>query len=219
MIELRTYTRNEMAQILSTNDKGDMVDKLERWGVVFDEPKGRGKNLTFTITGIKDPFKVFCITELGMLASCDFTKIRNLYYYYLNDEEFASLPNQVMEHRLELEGKKIYRDTIEKYLTVLEDNRIVSRDAGDNIYYFVDKDTHRRAEQAEYRKAWREYWLDKDEGLTSREAINNMRRNYGGIAKKHSKPGFNAFTIPLQEKLNEYILESIEQEMVDKPTN
>ena len=85
MIELRAYKRDELAEILKTSDKGEMMAKLTRWGVVYDEPEGRGKNLTFTIIKIKDPFKVFCITELGVPASWDFYKMRNLFYYYLND--------------------------------------------------------------------------------------------------------------------------------------
>ena len=94
MIELRSYKRAELSAILNTNSRQGMLRKLDRWGVSYTD-EGRGNNLVITITEIANPFKVYCITELDFDAGCDFQKVRNLLYYFFNDEEFMAMPDEV----------------------------------------------------------------------------------------------------------------------------
>ena len=91
MIEFREYGKAELASILGTRDRQGLVRKLDSWGILHDEPRGRGEYMTVNITGITDPFKVYALTELGVSPQTDFTKLRNFLYYFLNDEEFGGV--------------------------------------------------------------------------------------------------------------------------------
>ena len=76
MLELRRYPKGELVAMFGTRDTEGLKRKLERYGVDF-ETSGRGGSLTFEIKEIKDPFKVFAITELNVDAGTDFKKMRN----------------------------------------------------------------------------------------------------------------------------------------------
>lgn len=214
MIALREYSKAELAEILKTNNRQAMTRKLERWGIAFI-PNGRGNNLKITITNIEDPFKVYCITELGFDAGTDFKKVRNLYYYFFNDDEFMAMPDEVKEHRLDDRGKHISRQTIANHLAKLNAKGFINQETYEYIYYFAYKHKQRIVNRSEYLKAWHEYWKDIDDGLFSRDAINNMRAKYGGVARKQMKPDINAFYLEEINTLLDYIQQSIEDEIQD----
>ena len=218
MIELRTYTHDELAVITGTRNNQGIKRKLERWGVCFDEPIGTGKRMTITVTGISDPFKVFCITELDCDPHIEFEKLRNFLYVFLNDEEFAAMPDEVKENRLRKIKMPVSRPTISRYEERLDMKNIINRNTTDFIYYFAFKDTQRIVERAEYLDAWHQYWAERDAGLSSFEAISNMRFAYGGVARKQPKPEINGIYLPLVEELNGYIQDSFERELAVHPT-
>jgi len=115
-LEERIYTHDEMAEIFGTSDNSGIKDKLDRRQIKYDF-RGRGKSATFTITKIPNPFAIFCELTFGFDMQCDFTKIRNLYYFCFNDEEFFAMPDEFKEERMKEEGKKVARQSIAKYLS------------------------------------------------------------------------------------------------------
>ena len=162
MIELREYGKAELATILGTKDNQGIKRKLKSWGILHDEPKGRGDGMTINITCITDPFKVFALTELGVSPNTEFPKLRNFLYYFLNDEEFSAMPDEVKEHRLRMEKRDVSRQTIATYEARLERLGYFVPDHKNCIYYFAYKDTQRIVERDEYLEAWHKYWADRD---------------------------------------------------------
>lgn len=79
MLELREYTKAELSAIFSTNDMQGLKRKLQRYGIRY-QVQGRGERAIFTILETADPFKVFCISELGYDGGTDFQKLRNFLY-------------------------------------------------------------------------------------------------------------------------------------------
>ena len=213
MIELRNYTKSELAKILGTNDREGMLRKLKSWGIRHDEPQGRGENMTVNITDISDPFKVLALTELGASPYVDFRKLRNYLYYFLNDEEFASMPDEVKENRLKHEGKCLSRQTISKYTDYLRSLGVISYSTDQFIYYFAHKGNQRITDRKEYLDAWYQYWKDKDDGMNSGEAIYRMKQAHGGVARRQPIPEYSPWSKPLIEKLNDCIQVSIEREL------
>ena len=218
MLELRSYSREEISEILKTNDKEGMTRKLKSWGVSFVDNNRRGNNLIITITDIENPFKVYCITELDFYAGCDFQKVRNLYYYFFNDEEFMAMPDEVKEYRLKENGKKVTRQSIAKYLAKLDAKNLIIIDACEYIYYFAYRHKQRITNHDEYCSAWKDYWRDRDKGFNSHEAIVAMRIAYGGVARKQPIPQINGIYLEEINTLCNLIQESIEKEIEDSET-
>ncbi len=213
MIELRKYSKAELATILGTKDNQAIKRKLNSWGVRYDEPQGRGDAMTINITGLTDPFKVFALTELGVSAQTDFCKLRDFLYYFLNDEEFSAMPDEVKEHRMRAEGRDISRQTIANYEEKLKALGYFATSSTNCIYYFAYKNTQRIVERGEYLDAWHQYWADRETGASSFGAIQKMRQTYGGVARKQSIPEFNGIYTTQIKVLNTYIQESFEREM------
>ena len=93
MLELRTYTKQELSQIFKATDNQGIKRKLSRYGIQYTT-QGRGEQITFTITQVPDPFKVFCIQHLDFNGQTEFRKLRNFLYYFFNDDEFQILPDE-----------------------------------------------------------------------------------------------------------------------------
>jgi hypothetical protein len=212
MLELKTYKKAELVKILGTNSRQGIKRKLNGYGISYTI-EGRGETLTITITNIADPFKLFCITDLGFPAQCDFHKLRNFFYYFLNDEEFRTMPDEIKEHRLRDKGKDVSRQTIRNWLRRLEKQDILYADDSHCIYYFAFKDTQTITDYQTYKKAWQEYWKNTASGIYSWEAISIMRQKYGGIARRQPIMKFNAFYIQEINTLNKLVCESIENEI------
>lgn len=206
------YTKPELTRILGTRSKQGIDRKLERYGVVF-EVCGRGENAVYTIKAMSNPFKVFAITELGFDANTDFVKLRDYYCHFFEDEVFMSMPDEVKEVRMRAFGKNISRQTIATYTHRLEINELINRYTDNYVYYFAFKDEQRMADRSEYIQAWRDYWDDVNNGLNSFEAIENMRTDYGGVARKQPIPEVNAIYNEQIEYMLSLIQMSIENEM------
>ena len=212
MLELRDYSKTELVEIFGTEDTQGLKRKLQRYGIKF-QTTGRGRTLTFTITETADPFKVFCIDELGYDGRTDFVKLRNFLYCFLNDDEFRAMPDEVKEQRMKESGKPMCRQTIAGYIAKLDAQNLIDRNSGEYIYYFAYKDTQRIATRQEYSEAWKEYWEAKAAGANSMEAIGFMRFLHGGVARKQAIPQINGIFLEKLNRLNAAVCQSIENEL------
>lgn len=211
MLEERTYTKVEIVQILRTKSIEGIKRKLSRYDVEFDD-SGRGDNLSITIRKIRNPFKVFCILDLGIPAQTDFKKLREFYYYFFCDEEFSAMPFEVKQRRLEEQGTNISRQTISNYERYLTENNLIAPSSSNCIYYFADKDKQRFCDEAEYKEAWADYWKHKDELLWSNICIALMKDKYGGVAKKRYVPEYNAIEADTINYLIDLVIDGMEND-------
>ena len=139
MIEIGcVYAKPEMTRIFGTKDKQGLDRKLNRYGISY-EVCGRGEGAVYKIKSMTDPFKVFAITELGFDANTDFTKLRNFYYHFFEDEVFMAMPDEVKEVRMRKMGQDVSRQTIATYTRRLEANDLINRNTKNFIYYFAYK--------------------------------------------------------------------------------
>lgn len=121
MLEEKTYTLPQIAEVLGgASDRQSVLSKLKRRGIQYTAT-GRGKNLTITIHSIPDPFPLFCMEILHFDPRTKFEKVRNLFYYCFNDEEFFSYPDERKAAALEDNGHHISRQSIANYLKKLYD--------------------------------------------------------------------------------------------------
>ncbi|MBE6961792.1 MAG: hypothetical protein E7445_04985 [Ruminococcaceae bacterium] len=215
MLEIgKCYTKPEMTVIFGSKDNQAIERKIRGYGVEF-AVSGRGEKAVYEIHNLRDPFKVFAITELDCGAGTDFKKLRYFYWYYFNDEIFMTMPDEVKETMTEKAGHRISRQTIANYTQKLLARELIDRNTKNYIYYFAFKQTQRLTDYAEYRKAWREYWEAIDNGYCSFDAICNMRLNYGGVARKQPIPEINGIYNEQIEQMLTYIQQSIENEIED----
>ena len=205
------YSKPELTQMLGTRSKQGIDRKLDRYGVVY-EVCGRGERATYTVKGMADPFKVFAITELGFDANTDFTKLRNFYYHFFEDDEFMAMPDEVKEVRMRKMGQDVSRQTIATYTRRLESNDLINRNTKNFIYYFAHKQEQRICDHAEYVQAWFEYWDDIESGLNCYDAIANMMTDHGGVARKQPIPEINGIYNAKIEYMLSLIQQSIESE-------
>lgn len=213
MLELmKSYTKPEMSAMFGTRSMQGLQRKIERYGVSFDVD-GRGETANFTITNIENPFKIYCITELGFDGHTDFYKLRNFYYYFFNDIEFRAMPNEVQETRMRLVHKDVSRQTIATYLNKLSQKNYIDLSVGDYVYYFAFKDKQRIVEKDEYLAAWRKYWKNIRNGHSNYDAIYKMRNEFGGVARKHIIPEISGFYHREIELLCNLIQGDIEKEL------
>ena len=212
MLELKTYSKAELVAMFGTKDTEGLKRKLEGYGIVFDI-SGRGNHATFDIHEIQKPFKLFCITELGIDARTDFQKLKYFYYYFFNDEEFMAMPDEVKEHRMDGFGRHVSRQTIASYTKKLARNELISWSTSEFIYYFAYKHTQRITDRGEYRQAWQEYWQNKENGIDSFSAICAMRAKYGGVARRQAKVEINGIYLPQIEQMQTLIQKELEHDI------
>ena len=209
MLELKKYTRAEITAILGTRNRQGIMRKLEGYGVEY-KIEGWG-NYTLTITAINDPFKLFCITELGIPAQADFTKIRDLYYYLFCCPGFAEQSFESMAQILDDDNRTISSKTIAKWVAHLGHIDYVAFDKEDCKYYAITKTADGRRESTEitaevYRGGWQIYWNQKAEHGTQ-SAYLYMYNFVGGHPKKQAIMKPNAFYI---NEIN-YMIDLIQQ--------
>lgn len=213
MLELmKSYTKPEMTAMFGTRNMQGLQRKIERYGVSFDV-EGRGESATFTITNIENPFKIYCITELGFDGRTDYYKLRNYYYYYFNDIEFRAMPNEVQETRMRLAHKNISRQTIATYQRKLHNKNYINLNSGNYIYYFAFKGKQRIVKKEEYIKAWNSYWGNIRLGFSPYNAIERMIAEYKGVARKQEIPDVNGIYAEEIKFLCDLIQSDIEREL------
>ena len=213
MIQAGTfYTKKELNLMFGDGNVQALKRKLTRYGISHNV-SGRGENAIFEILKIEDRFKVFCITELDFYGNTDFKKLRNFYYYFFNDEEFAAMPDEFKERKMTERGKSVSRQTIANYIKKLTSKIWVAYSDSNCKYYFAYKDEQKFTTHEEYSEAWRNYWLDKENGCDCGEAICRMVAHYGGVARKQTVPQLNAFYLDKIKELCDLIQESFEKEI------
>ena len=210
MLELKQYSKKEISTILKSKTKQQIDRKLKGYEVEF-ESSGRGDTILYTINRLNDPFKVFCITDLGFTAQTDFKHLRHFMYHFFCDEVFINMPDEVKEHMMDGYDYHISRQTIAKYERKLLEKHYVAK--GEYIYYFAYKGQQRIVTREEYRAAWHGYWTLKDMGAESLEAISDMIYHYGGVARKQAKLEKNIFYLNKINYLVELIGDSIEKDI------
>ena len=214
MLELRTYTKEEITGILGTTDRQGVKRKLDGYGVEYTID-GWG-NYTLTITAINDPFRLFCITTLGIPAQADFDKLKILYYHLFCCPEFATYPYEVMASMLREEGEADppSNKTIGKWVAFLDKIAFVSFDKEDCTYYAIQKrkDGARICTEITkevYCAGWRIYWEYKHKEGT--EAAYYRMHNYvGGHPCRRPKMMTNAI---YQDEI-EHLINILEDEYV-----
>jgi len=212
MLEKRVYERHEMAELLGTNDRQRIRRKLDGYGV-FYLVEGRGDHFTINVKNIADPFKVFCILDLEFSAQTDFKKVRNFYWAFFNDTEFMAMPDEVKERRMGDAGRPLTRQTIATYTRKLVQKEYIYPYTSNFIYYFACDGKQTLTDEETYKQAWREYWIHKDLGCSSGEAISMMFNKYGGYARKQPIPEQNAFYTAELDYLQGLIGRSLEDEI------
>lgn len=207
MLECRTYSYAELSALLHTRDRQGIVRRFERWEVKYTTT-GRGTGQKFAITEIGNPFKVYCILDLGFSPQTDFTKLAFFTYYLLCDDEFQQLPSAQMEEYLRADGHTLSRQTISNYLLCLEAASLVCR-GFDYLYYFAFGEYHKDTDEITYKRAWSEHWERIQQGWPSSESIVQMRMDYGGVARKHPLLIFSAFFNPMYGQIIDWALEAM----------
>lgn len=214
MLECKTYTYAEFSALFNTRDNQGIKRRLDRWGIKYSTA-GRGTGLKYTIEEIPDPFVPFCILDLGFAPQTFFDKLNLFLYYLLNDEEFAGLPCEMMEQRIENDGYTLTRQTIENYLCQLDHQDLILRASGNYHYYFARRERLIDTTREEYSRAWREYWQDKEKGCPAGEAIMFMCMKYGGVARKQAIIEFNGIYNNTLNALNDMVCDRIEKKWVN----
>ena len=203
MLEIRDYSIAELRELLGTKDKQCIDRKLTGYGVEFSSAGWADKRI-YTITDIPDPFRIYAITKLGIPAQADFTKIRNLYFYFFCVDGFADWPMTEMEAILEEDGKRISPKTISKWLHYLEHLDYVKFSQCEFTYYAIYKTTdgiqlYREISKEAYLEGWRIYFDSRDEeGCGS--AYSKLRNHIGGHPYKRPSVDYNiAYTAEIAE--------------------
>ncbi len=215
MLECKAYPAIEMWEYLGVKDNEGAKRKLNRYGIVCFV-NGSGKNATFNIKQIDDPFKVYCVFEMGFDGRSDFRKIRNYLFFLLGEEEYCWLPDEPMEKLLRSKGYSISRQTITKYRERLESLGYIH--GGDFVYYRVETDENDQkhyvqVEKEEYNWAWHLYWDKRSEGMTSEQAFAYMYSAFGGVPRKQAKPEQNAFYLNELNYLLDLVSKAIAKEV------
>lgn len=209
MIEERKYKISELSAVLGTKGKDNIEGKLQRYNIKYTVT-GRGNDIVFDITAVNDKLKVFCILDIGFPAQTDINKLANFLYFFLNVENFITLPDEAKALFMADNGRTLSRQTIANYIKRLITANLMYR-SDKIIYYFIYKQERTPTDKETYNKAWRGYFADKAKGAEPSEAMLNMLINYGGYAKKYIVPEQNALELDRINYLNDLVLERIEQ--------
>ena len=200
MLELKTYTKAEMVEMFQSNNNEAIKRKLKRYGVEFIV-SGRGQKAEFTITQISDPFKVFCIIELGIQANTDFEKLCPYFYYLLNEDDFTWLPDEAAEDVMRQNKHSVSRQTIRRYKEILQNKNWIASSGAEYIYYFAYQSRRFLTDKETYSEAWQVYWDGIRGGLGAGEAMGNVIYQYGGCPRKQPKVIFNGI---YDDKINQF---------------
>lgn len=216
MLELRTYTKDELAAIIETNDNQGIRRKLQRNQIEFTT-SGFGRTLKFEIKAIHDPFKIYALWDLKVNPHADFMKIRNLFYFFFCYEGFRDLPLIQMADMLEENNCPVSRPTITKWINHLESIDYVTSLKSDCLYYRIYKDKDRKVPveitKEKYCEAWKIYFKVKSECNDSGEAYFEMYHFLHGHPYKKPKVYNNVF----YQKDIEFMIELLNDSFLNNP--
>lgn len=217
MLEKRAYKFDEIADYLGTRRSQNIRQKLNRYGVEFQEA-GRGRTKTFTILSISDPFPLYCVFDLGIDYRTDFKKLRDFTFFLLRDDDFSGRSGEMMEEYLHNGGYNISRQTIAKYIALYEKMDLIAMN-GETVYYRVYYEgalqKHEVITKDLYCQAWRVYWENRREGEDSEFAFSCMYAFLHGVPRKQNKVIQNAFYSETLNTLSEFVAESFLHEKTE----
>lgn len=215
MLECRIYPAAELFAYLHTNDKEATNRKLSRYNVDYFA-NGWGSSLSYNITAIHDPFRLYCVFDLGYDPHTDFRKLMEFMFYLLGDEEFNWRPMEMMERYMRERGHTISRQSIAKYLARMQQIGLVGL-WGDAVYYRVwrdenDQEQYDIVSKEEYCHAWRMYWDKRNnEGWDSAQAFAYVYAGFGGVPRKQPRVEQNG----IYGKELDFLLDLVKQEFMN----
>ena len=220
MLEVKSYLLSDLKVYLHTSNKQNTDNKLKRYGVKYTLPSktARSRNPIYEITEITNPFKLYCVFDLGLPPQTDFTKFRDFLFYLFGDPDFSWRPAEMMEAYLDETHHSISRQTISNYIKQLERLGYVAK-AGDMVYYRVYREypdyysqdyiqKHDIVSREEYSAAWGIYWHYRRLGADSLAAFSIMYRRFGGAPRKQERVEQNALYTNELDYLNKLVCES-----------
>lgn len=217
MLECRMYSAPEMWEYLGVKNNSQAQAKLNRYNIVYFL-NGSGKNANFNILEIQEPFKVYCVFDMGFDPHSDFQKIRNYLFFRLGEDEYCWLPDEPMEAYMKSKGYTISRQTISKIRMRLTNLEYIC-EGGEYIYYRVYTDWdgvehHEPVEKEEYCKAWHLYWDKRnEEQWSSEQAFAYMYSAFDGVPRKQIKTHKNALKKKELNYLMDLVSKSIHNEV------
>lgn len=218
MLECKQYPAPEIWKYVGARDNEGAKRKLNRYGVACFV-NGRGESANFNITAVTDPFKVYCVFDMGFDPHSNFTKLRNYLFFLLGEDEYCWLPDEPMEQYMRSKGYSISRQTISKYREHLKSLGYIGD--GDYIYYRVyrdenDKQQYQQVKKEEYCWAWRLYWEKREEGWDSEGAYSCMYSAFGGVPRKQAVAEQNGIYLKQLNYLFDLVSNSIEKEVSNR---
>lgn len=217
MFELKTYSFSELKELfhVSASRTQEITRKLDRYGIAYKMNGTRAPNITFEITALPDPFKLHCITKLNMSAQTDFKKLRNLYFYFFSDVDFANYTYSQMEAIMADEcgeNETFSRGTISQKIRFLDTLGYIFISPFDFIYYSIEKGRngekiYTEIPREQYAAGWKLYFDNKREYGTD-VAYSMMRDEIGGHPYKKPIIYTNVFYLKEIEELIEAINQS-----------
>ena len=117
MLKMATYTKDDLVKEFNTDKMCNITRSLTTMGYEFETNGKRGKNYRLTITKLPNMFKVFCISELGIPAQCDFDTMLYFFYFYFCDDEFTCMTSEEKQTQ-ELNSFRNIPDSFKKIVIV-----------------------------------------------------------------------------------------------------
>ena len=217
MLELRCYKNTELYEYLGTKDNGETNKKLKRYNVEYTT-EGRGKDCVYTITAINEPFKMFCVFEVGLDPRMNFTQFLEFMYLLLCDDDFNWRPAEMMEEIMREKGTPASRQTIGKWLHKLEKIDLFAR-AGETVYYKVYKQYGVQKQEIitkeEYSAAWKVYFDCKKRGYNGLAARSVMYNAFGGVPRKQIRFEQNGIYEEQLNRMTDIVVDEVLKEVGD----
>ena len=215
MLECKKYSALELRRMMQAGNNDSLKKKLDRYNIDYSW-SGRGNKAYFQIYEIPDPFKVYCVFNLGFPNNSDFTKLSYFLHFFFERPDFSWKSMEMMEEELRHERFGMSRQTISKYLKHLEKLNYISR-GSDFVYYKVYKkygaQTQEQITKEEYSYAWRLYFEYREQHPedNSIPAYSYMYSRFGGVPRKQAKYEENGITL----KQLEYLLSLVADRIAD----
>lgn len=217
MFEENKFSIQEMRELLKTKAKKQGIERMLQRKNIEYTVEGWGENNIFTLKKVPPMLKfiAFCKKEFNFAPQTDFTKLRNFFYYYLDDEDFRNLPDTIKSVRMGENDMPLSRQTIGHYEQYLYREYYFCPDYTNFKYYLThregDKKVAEEIDRKIYKEAWALYWEVKEETKSSEIARWTMFGEYGGYPNKSPIILENGIAAKKVDELNELVLETFEE--------
>ena len=214
MLEEKAYTIQEIRELLKTDAKKQGIERMLQRKNIEYTVEGWGENNIFTLKKVPPMLKfiAFCKKEFNFAPQTDFTKLRNFFYYYLDDEDFRNLPDTIKSVRMGKNDMPLGRATIGHYEMFLYKEHYFWPDFTEFKYYLTHKERGVKVaievDRKTYAEAWAKYWEVKAKPQDSEIARWEMFYEFGGYPNKSPIIRENAITADRVAFLNELVLET-----------